>query len=349
MKLPALLTRSAWAAAALLVGVGTVTPAQAQMKQNWMYASSVPAHAQKPAFPIKDKAIRVVLAFPPGSMADAQARAVGAKMAEMLGVPVVIENRPERDALPAAQEVLSAMPDGHTLFYSASSTMALAPHVSSAATFEPVNEFAQISLAAKSPLMLLAGPAVPVRNVAELIAYGKANPGKLRYASSGVGSESHVLAETLAMNTGIAMVHVPDDGRTDTAGDLAGGRIHLVFEAAPVAVQTAKSGRAKLLAVAAPLRSPLQPNLPTFAEQGVNDVDLTGFVGWYAPGGVRPETVAALHVAIAESLEQASVQEVFSSGGHSAESSTPQALTAMVKAAYDAWGNLVRRIGMTKQ
>ena len=340
---------AAWAAAALLASVGTVTRAQAQMKQNWMYASSVPPHAQKPAFPIKDKAIRVVLAFPPGSTADAQARAVAPKMAELLGVPVEIDNRPGGGPLFAAQEVLNSLPDGHTLLYSAASTMTLAPHVLNAATFDPLNDFAQISVGARSPLMLLASADLPVGNVAELIAYGKANPGKLRYASAGVGSASHILATTFAMNTGIAMIHVPSAAGADCSAELAGGRVQLAFDAAPAAVQFAKSGRARLLAVAAPTRSPFLPDLPTFGEQGVNDIDVIGFLGWYAPGGVKPEAVAALQVAIAESLKQASVQELFNAQAQTAESSTPQELTAMVKGAYDAWGNLVKRIGIPRQ
>ena len=264
-------------------------------------------------------------------------------------MPVELHNRPGSGALVAAQEVLNAMPDGHTVLYSASSTMALAPHVLNAATFEPVNDFAQISVSARSPLMLLASTALPVSNVAELIAYGKAHPGKLGYASAGVGSASHILAATFAMNTGISMVHVPDAGGAGPAAALAGGRVQLAFDAAPAAMQFARSGRAKLLAIAAPSRSPLQPDLPTFSEQGVNDIDVIDFFGWYAPGGVKPETVAALHDAIARSLQQAPVQALFNSETLSAESSTPQELTAMVKGAYDAWGKLVGRAGIAKQ
>jgi tripartite-type tricarboxylate transporter receptor subunit TctC len=348
-NLVAPLGRAACAAAALLAGSGTVAPVQAQMKQNWMYASSVPVHAQKAAFPVKEKAIRVVLADSPGSAADAQARAVGSQMAELLGVPVEIDNRPGADTLSAAQEVLNSMPDGHTLLYSGSSTLALAPHVLNAATFEPINDFAQISVCAMSPLVLLVSPALAVANIAELIAYGKANPGKLRYASAGVGSASHLLAATFSMNTGVAMIHVPHAGAADHAAELAGGRIQLAFVAAPAALQLAKSGRAKLLAIAAPARSPFQPELATFSEQGVNDLDVRNFFGWYAPGGVKPETVAALHDAIAQSLQQTSVQAFFNAEGHRAESSTPRELTTMLKGAYDAWGHLVKRIGIEKQ
>ena len=319
------------------------------MKQNWMYASSVPAHAQKAAFPIKDKAIRVVVADPPGSTADVQARAVAPKMAELLGVPVEIDNRPGAGTLIGAQEVLNSLPDGHTLFYGASSTMAQAPHVLNAATFDPLNDFAPITVGAKGSLMLLVGKVVPVTNVAELIAYAKANPGQLRYASSGVGTSSHILGAGFAMNSGIEMVHVPYPGNADYVDDLASGRIQFAFDAAPAAIRAARSGRAKLLAVAAPLRSRFQPDLPTLNEQGVSDIDIGAFFAWYAPGGVKPEAVATLHAAISRSLQQASVQALFNTEAYAAESSTPQELTAMVKAAYDAWGELVRRVGIPKQ
>jgi tripartite-type tricarboxylate transporter receptor subunit TctC len=348
-QLVARFARAAWAAAVLWAGVGLAAPALAQMKQNWMYASSVPAHEQKPAFPIKDKAIRVVLAAAPGSSADAQARAVAPRLSELLGVPVELHHRPVGGALAAAQEVLQAMPDGHTVLFSASPTMTLAPHTLTAATFEPVNDFAQIGLSARSPPVLMVSVSLPVNSIAELIAYGKAHPGQLGYTSAGVGSASHILAAAFAMNTGVSMVHVPDAAGTGPAAALASGRVQLAFDAAPAALQLARSGRARLLAIAAPSRSPLRPELATFSEQGVNDIDVIDFFGWYAPGGVQPQTVATLHDAMARALQLAPVQALFKGEGLSAESSTPQELTAMVKGAHDAWGKLVSRVGIAKQ
>ena len=337
------------AAAVGLACPWSCAPAQAQMKQNWMYASSVPVHEQKPAFPVKEKAIRIVLAEPAGSAADAQARAVAPQLAALLGVPVEVDNRPEGGPLRAAQDVLNSLPDGHTLLYAASATLAQAPHLLHAASFDPLNDFAPVTVSARDPLMLLVGRAVAVSNVAELIAYGRAHPGQLRLASMGVGSAAHLLGVTLAANTGIDVVHVPCRNAADCIDALASGRAQLVVDTAPVVLRAVQSGQARVLAVAASQRSPFQPGVPTFKEQGVNDLDISGFFAWYAPGGVQPATAASLHSAVSQALQQASVQAAFEASAYRAESSTPQELTAWVKGAYDAWGGLVRRAGVAKQ
>lgn len=347
--LVAAVVRVACAVAIGLAGPWAGAPAQAQMKQNWMYASSVPAHEQKPAFPVKDKAIRIVVADPAGNAADAQARAVAPQLAALLGVPVEVDNRPGGGSLLAAQEVLNSLPDGHTLFYAASATLAQTPHVLNTASFDPLNDFAPITVSAPDPLMLLVGWAVPARSVAELIAYGRAHPGQLKFASVGVGSLAHLLGATLAANTGVDLVHVPCASNADCIDALASGRVQLAFDTAPAALRAVQSGQARVLAVAAPQRSPFQPGVPTFKEQGVNDLEVSGFFAWVAPGGVRPETAASLHSAISKSLQHASVQAAFETGAYRAESSTPQELTARLKGAYDAWGGLVRRAGIPKQ
>lgn len=341
--------RAARLAAAMLVMLGMSVPAQAQMKQNWMYASSVPVHEQKPAFPIKDKAIRIVLGVAPGSDADAQARAVSPRLAELLGVPVQVENRPGAGGLSAVQEVLNSMSDGHTLFYSASSTLAQAPHLLNAATFDPLNDFTQISVGATSPPMLLVSKSLPVNNVSELIAYAKAHPARLGYASEGNGSTSHLLAEALALHAGVVMQHQTCGDAQGCTADLDAGRVQFMFASAPVAIQAVRAGKAKVLGVAAPQRSPFQPSVPTFSEQGVSGIDVGAFYAWYAPRDVKIEAVAKLNAALAEALRLTSVQEVFNAQAQRAESSTPQELTAMLKGAYDAWGDLIKRVGIAKQ
>ena len=309
--------------------------------------AATPAPAQE--FPIKGKPIRVVVAFPPGIGVDAQARAVTPKLAEVLGVPVIIDNRPGGGTLLAATEVLKSAPDGYTLFYSASSTMAQIPHTLLAATFDPVRDFTPISIGAKGPLVLVVSTSIPVNDVKDLIAYGKANPGKLSYGSFGVGTSSHIFGEVFARSTGIEMVHVPYKGGADLAGDLIEGRVQLAFDAAPAAIQNSKTGKAKIIAVAAPARSPFLPNVPTFTEQGVKNLDLTSFLGWFGPAKMNPEVVKKLNAALAQAIAQPSVQEFFQQGAYTAEGSTPQELAATVKSAYEAWGNLVKQAGIQKQ
>jgi tripartite-type tricarboxylate transporter receptor subunit TctC len=310
---------------------------------------AVPLFASAQEFPIKGKPIRVIVAFPPGIGVDAQARAVTPKLAEALGVPVIIENKPGGGTLLAAAEVMKSAPDGHTIFYSASSTMAQNPHTLLAATFDPMRDFTPISMGAKGPLVLIVNAAQPFKNVAELIAYGRANPGKLSYASFGTGTSAHIFGQVFAKNAGIDVVHIPYKGGADLAADLLEGRVQFAFDAAPAAIQNSKTGKARIIGVAAPARSPFLPDVPTLAEQGVKDIDITSFLGWFGPAKLPADVVAKLNAALAQSIAQASVQDFYKTGAYTAESSSPEALAAAVKEAYDKWGNLVKQAGIQKQ
>jgi tripartite-type tricarboxylate transporter receptor subunit TctC len=305
--------------------------------------------AQPAEFPIKGKPIRVIVAFPPGVGVDAQARAVTPKLSEILGVPVVVENRPGGGTLLAANEVMKSAPDGHTLFYSASSTMAQNPHTLLAATFNPLTDFTPISVGAKGPLVVIVNKQLGVNNLNELVAYGKANPGKLSYASFGSGTSSHIFGQVFAKNTGIQMEHIPYKGGADLAADLIEGRVQLAFDAAPAAIQNQKSGKTKIIAVAAPKRSPFLPDVPTALEQGVKDLDITSFLGWFGPAKMSPDVVKKINAALAQAIAQPAVQDFYNQGAYTAESSTPEQLAADVKTAYDAWGRLVKTAGIQKQ
>jgi len=300
-------------------------------------------------FPIKGKPIRVIVAFPPGGGVDAQARTVTPKLAEILGVPVVIENRPGGGTLLAAQEVMKAAPDGHTLFYSASSTMAQNPHTLLAATYDPLKDFTPISMGAKGPLVLIVNLATGLNSVKDVIAYGRANPGKLSYASFGTGTSSHIFGQVFAKNNGIQMEHIPYKGGADLAADLIEGRVQIAFDAAPAAIQNTKSGKTKIVGVAAPTRSPFLPDVPTLAEQGVKDMDITSFLGWFGPAKMSPEVVKKLNAALAQAIAQQSVRDFYKIGAYTAESSSPEELASAVKTAYDAWGGLVKTAGIAKQ
>jgi tripartite-type tricarboxylate transporter receptor subunit TctC len=310
-------------------------------------ACAVGAHAQ--TFPQPGKPVRVIVAFPPGIGVDAQARAVTPKLAEVLGVPVVIENKPGGGTLLAAQEVLKSAPDGHTIFYSASSTMAQVPHTLKAATFDPMGDFTPISIGAKGPLVVVVNAQLPIKDAKELVAYAKANPGKVSYASFGTGTSAHIFGETFKAVTGVQMEHIPYKGGSDLAGDLLEGRVQVAFDAAPAAIQNSKTGKARIIAVCAPERSPFLPDVPTLKEQGIPDVDITSFLGWFGPKGMAPDVVAKLNAALRQSIAQPSVQEFFKTGAYTAEASTPEELAREVKDSYTRWGALVQKIKLEKQ
>lgn len=306
------------------------------------------AHAQE--FPVKGKPVRIVVAFPPGAGPDAMARVAMNKLAEELGTPVVVENKPGAGTVLAAQEVMRAAPDGHTIFYSASSTMAQAPHTLKAATYDPLAAFTPISMGAKGPLVLLVSSELPVNNVQELVAWGKANPGKLSYGSFGVGTSSHIYGQIFAKNTGLTdLQHVPYKGGAEISTDLIAGRLPMAFDAAPAAIQTAKSGKAKIIGVAAPQRVAALPNVPTISEQGVKDIDLLGFIAWYGPAGMKPEVVSKLNAAIRVALAQPEVKKMYGDSAYDAVTSSPAELAAETKRAFDSWGALVRTAGIDKQ
>lgn len=301
-------------------------------------------------FPIKGKPIRVVVAFPPGIGVDAQARAVTPKLAELLGVPVVIDNKPGAGTIIASQEVIKAVPDGHTLYYSASTTMAQNPHTLKAATYDPIKDFTPISLGARGPLVLVVNADLGVKNVAELVAYGKKNPGKLNYGSFGIGSSAHIFGQIFATQTGMTdMVHIPYKGGSDMAQDLLGGRLLLAFDAAPAAIQNAKTGKVKLLGVASPERNPFMPDVPTLTEQGLKNLDITSFLGWYGPANLNPATVKKLNDALKIALAQDSVKDFFKTGAYTADWSTPQDLATLGAEALGKWGVLVQQAGIEKQ
>lgn len=316
---------------ALTIGAGTQTQ----------------VHAQE--FPVKGKPIRIIVAFPPGAGPDAMARVMLPRLTETLGVPVIIESKPGAGTVLAAQEVMKSAPDGHTLFFSASSTLAQAPHTLKAATYDPMTAFTPISMGARGPLVIIVNSALGVNSVQELVAYGRANPGKLSYGSFGVGTSSHIFGQVFARNTGIEMQHIPYKGGAEMAGDLVEGRLPMAFDAAPQAIQTAKTGRAKIIAVAAPRRNQFMPDVPTVLEQGVKDLDITSFIAWFGPAGMRPEVVTKLNAALAEAISQPAVRAHYNEAAYTAESSTPAELAAEVQRAHEAWGRLVKAAGISKQ
>ena len=197
--------------------------------------------------------------------------------------------------------------------------------------------------------MIVVNAQLPVKNLQELVAYGKANPGKLSYASFGTGTSAHIFGETFKANAGVDMEHIPYKGGADLAADLLEGRVQVAFDAAPAAIQNSKSGKARIIAVAAPQRSPFLPDVPTVSEQGVKDIDIVSFLGWFGPKGMAPATVARLNAALAQSIAQTSVQDFFKTGAYTAESSTPEVLAREVKDSYERWGSLVKRAGIPKQ
>ena len=300
-------------------------------------------------FPIPGKPVRVVVGFAAGGGTDLQARLLAPRLAEALGVPVVVDNRPGASTMLAAQEVARATPDGHTILYTFNGTFTQNPHTLANVPYDAFRDFAPLSLAARGPLVLVVHPSLPARDLAELVAYGRAHPGTLSYASFGVGTSSHLIGELFARQAGIAMTHVPYKGAADAAKDLLSGRVPLMVDSAASALPLVRAGRLRALAVVAERRSPWLADVPTFAEQGYRDLDLEGWLGFFGPAGLPPDVIEALHRAIARALASGEVRDGFALGAYDAVGSTPAELAAKVRDTHARWGRLVRELGVVPQ
>ena len=307
------------------------------------------AAAAAQSYPQPGRPVRVLVGFAAGGGTDVQARIVAPRLAEALGVPVVVENRPGASTMLAAQEVARAAPDGHTLLYTFNGTFTQNPHTLAGVSYDPFRDFTAVALGARGPTLLVVHEAVPARDVRELVAYGRAHPGTLNVASFGVGTSSHLFAEMLIRQSGVAMTHVPYKGAADAAKDLLAGRVQLMFDSAASAIPNLKSGRVRALGIVAPERSPLLPEVPTLAEQGYRDIDLVGWLGWFGPANLPAHVVDTLNAALAKVLSSPDVKARFAEGAYEAVSSTPADLRALMRDDYDRWGRIVRELGHTPQ
>ncbi|MET3515888.1 tripartite-type tricarboxylate transporter receptor subunit TctC [Pseudacidovorax sp. 1753] len=298
------------------------------------------------AFPVDGKPIRIVVGFTAGGGTDAQARIVAKHLGEVLGTAVLVDNRPGASTMLAASEVARALPDGHTLLYAPSSTMAQNPHTFAKVPYDPFKDFTPISLGGRGPLVLSISSGVPAANVAELVAYVKARPGQTSYASFGAGTSSHIYGEAFVRKAGIDSVHVPYKGGSDAAKDLMAGRVPFMFDSASSAVIAASSGKVRILAVAAEQRIPALPDVPTLSEQGFTGLDLPSWLGFYGPAGMAAPTVQRLNAALAQVLALPEVRKFYRDGGYEAGANSPDAFAQLTRRTYEQWGAMVRQVGL---
>ena len=260
----------------------------------WL-ASAGLAQAQAPTWPTPGKPIRIVLPFPAGSGTDANVRNIARMLQDQLGGhPVIVDNKPGAGTFIGAAEVARAAPDGHTLLYTIVITHTQNPHLYAKLPYDAMKDFTPLTQVMKSATVLVTQAAAPYNNIAELVAYAKANPGKLNFASYSAGSTSHLNGELLMQRAGIQMVHVPYKGTADASRALVAGEVQVYFDGTSSAVQLIKGGRAKGLGTATPKRVPVLPDMPTIGEAGVAGIDIVGWQGLFGPGNMNPELAARL-------------------------------------------------------
>ncbi len=301
------------------------------------------AHSQQ--FPIPGKPVRIVVPFPPGGQTDIQARAIAQKVnSEAPGISVIVENKPGGSTVIGAREVQRAAPDGHTLFYTIATHVQI-PHLFRPAPWDAFRDFTPITAGAKSATVLTAHVSTPFNDVKGLVAFAKANPGKLNFASFSPGSTSHLNGERFMRQAGIDLVHVPYKGSGDAMKDHLSGIVQLFFDGPTTAIANAKSGRVKMLAHAAETRMASVPDLPTMREHGY-DVGYWGYLWFWGPAGMSAQTVDAVYQHLAKAIKHPDLVKLFSDGGSEASGMPPAEMARAARDLSDRWGDVIREVGI---
>jgi tripartite-type tricarboxylate transporter receptor subunit TctC len=296
------------------------------------------------AQPYPARPVRFVVPFPPGAATDALARIIGQKLADALGQPVVVDNRAGAGGTIGTDVVAKAPADGHTLLM-ASTAFAINASLHARLPFDPLRDFAPVTLVAFLPNALLAHPGVPATGIRDLIALARSRPGQLGYASGGSGSAAHLAMELLKTSAGIDVLHVPYKGGGQAMNDVLGGQIALLFTSVYSAQPQVKAGRLRALGVASAKRTPLAPDLPTIAESGVPGYEVVAWYGVMAPRGTPASVVARLHAEIAKGLGTADSTERFASQGAELALVPSSAFADHVRSEVAKWAKVVKATG----
>ena len=306
-------------------------------------APAVPGNVAAPPYP--NRPIRLMVGLPPGGSVDVVARIVIPKLAEALGQHVVIDNRTGAAGRIAAEIVAKAPPDGHTLLFDASFYSEVLALVQHNLPYDPVRDFAPISLVTKLPNVLVVSPALPARTVGELIAYAKANPGKLNYASPGKGSSAHLTMEMLKKQTAIDLVHVPFKGAPQALVEVLAGNIHVMFGNIPVTIPHLRSGKTRALAVTGSTRNFQLPEVPTMIEAGVPGFEITVWYGVFAPARTPSAVLDRLNAELVNALKMPEVRERMAQQGAEPTPTTRQEFATFLAAEFAKWTKVVREWG----
>ena len=305
-------------------------------------AGTLPACAQE--YP--RKAIRLIVPFAPGGGNDTVARAIAQSAGTSLGQPVVVDNRAGAGGMLGAELAARAPPDGYTLFLGGVSSHAINPNLHAKLPYDPVKDFAPITLIASAPSVLVVNPSLPARTLAEFTALAKASPGRINYASNGNGSSAQLAAVLYESMAGVQMVHVPYKGLAPALVDLLAGEVQAMFSSVVAIVPNIKAGRLRALAVTGKRRAALLPEVPTLDESGVPGYEAGSWYGILAPAGTPQAVVAKLHEAIVRALAQPEVRERLVSEGAEVIGSTPEAFAAHITAELARMGKLIRDAGI---
>lgn len=286
--------------------------------------------------------IKLIVPFAVSGPTDIAARIIAPRLAASLGRPVIVENKVGATGAIGAEFVAKAAPDGNTILFGSSSIMGANPAITPKLPYDPVKDFSPVGLVATIENVLVVHPSVPANNVEELIRYAKANPGKLFYGSSGLGSTYHLGAELFASQTGTVLTHVPYKGQGPAAQDLLAGHIQLMFDAFNSAFPNIKSGRVRALGIASAKRHPDLPDLPTVQEQGVNGYLTTIWIAFFLPAKTPKAIVDRQSAELIKVMQHPEVKESFAKLGMQSATNTPDELGVLLKTELAKWTKVVK-------
>jgi tripartite-type tricarboxylate transporter receptor subunit TctC len=299
-----------------------------------------PAHA---GFP--ERGVKIVVPFPAGGSNDVVARLLGTKLSELWGQPVIIDNRAGAGGNIGAEAVARSPADGYTLLLTAPGPLVVNQSLYSRLSFNPEQDFTPIALIASVPIVLAVNPGVKAATVSELIALAKASPGKLNFASSGLGSTNHLAGELLKARAGIDIVHVPYRGAAPAMNDLIAGQIPMMFDNMPAIRPQVQGGTIRALAVAGAARSPLFPELPTMVEAGVQDFDASSWFGLVAPVKVPSDVTKVLIESVSKLLKEPDVAKRLAEVGAEPGTLSGDAFGTFLRTEVNKWGQVVKAAG----
>jgi len=303
---------------------------------------SLTFHVQA-AYP--DKPIKIIIGFPAGGPLDSHIRLLVDKLQSTLGQTVIVDYKAGAGGTVGAQFVAQSLPDGYTLLLANTGTMVINPAIYTKAPYDTLRDFQPIARTAQQPLALIVNKDVPANSLKELIAYAKANPGKLNYGSAGNGGISHLVPEMLKSETGIFMVHIPFKGSAPAFTDLIAGHVQFMAESVPQAANYAKQGKVKALAVTSAKHNAALPNTPTVIETGVANLEVVGFYGILAPKGTSPDVTNKLSQAFKDTLESPEIQKKMIEQGADPAYLNADQFTKFLAIEMPRWAKVVNQAG----
>jgi tripartite-type tricarboxylate transporter receptor subunit TctC len=310
-------------------------------------ALAVAANASAQTYP--SRPVTLIVGFAPGGGTDTVARVMQKKLAEYLGQSVIVENRAGAGGTIAAAVVAKAEPDGYTILLATIAALAVAPHLNSKLPYNPLTDFAPLSMATESGNVLVVHPSVPAKTLAEFVKLANTKPGGIAYGTSGVGSAGHLAGELFRLTAKASLTHVPYKGGGPAMSDLLGGQIPSVFASATTATPQVQSGKLIALGSTGSKRSAALPNVPTIAEQGYPGYEATNWYAYVAPAKTPKNVVARLNREIVRTLKDPDTHAAILKQGEEPVPSTPDELARKIKREHATWGRVIRDAGIPKE